>query len=510
MARPKKKVSKGKKAAEPESVAVSEAPVSVVEPATVTKPPAVVEPSAPESSVAELPKEEESEPEVADELPTNDEGVQENQGDDDDSQPAEDGETFTSSEPDSVPAAPKAPKAAKKASAKGKSKGKQDAEEEFLAFVGSMKEHWKGSLELGINLSTDGTPTMSTGNFGLDVATFGGLRRGRLYRFWGRPKSAKTGSALNVVEQFTSNHCARCFDHRLLCKCPGEFRYAKALYVDVEGRVSDNRPWAEKHGISMDRLVFVSPKGGEQVVDVADAVLRSNVGIGLVVVDSLAQMTAQAEVLKAAEKGMTIGRGAQLINSALRKWVCSIVSKDIASPTKPTVILINQIRNKTDGRGPPDVMPGGMGQGYASACDIKFTQRAAHYLKKNAKGGYDDKVVEFGDTGFRPGKDDAPNYFEIDYKVTESGICPPKRWGSFNYWLRAGHGRRVGDVDNLAKVWEYAKAYKFMEATKKGWKIDALEAKTQRELQESFVATPDVQDRVWNALVNKLTDPDAL
>src|SRR5690606_2864457 len=106
----------------------------------------------------------------------------------------------------------------------------------------------------------------------------------------------------------------------------------------------------------------VSPKGGEQVVDIADAALRSDVGIGLVIIDSIAQMSAQAEVTKAAEKGMTIGRNAMLVNSALRKWVCSIVSKDITSAKKPTIILINQIRNKTEAMGNPDVMPGGLGQ----------------------------------------------------------------------------------------------------------------------------------------------------
>ena len=123
---------------------------------------------------------------------------------------------------------------------------------------------------------------MSTGNFVLDRITYGGLRRGRVYRYWGRPKSAKTGSALNCAEAFTSNHCADCFDHRLLCKCKrSSFNYAKMMYVDVEGRISDNRPWIEAHGIHPKRIAMVAPKGGEQVVDMADAALRSNAGIGL-------------------------------------------------------------------------------------------------------------------------------------------------------------------------------------------------------------------------------------
>jgi len=387
---------------------------------------------------------------------------------------------------------------------KARRKKKGDDSDPFLAFLTAAKTRWPGAIERASALSTDGTPTMSTGNFGLDIATFGGLRRGRLYRFWGKPKSAKTGSALNCMEAFTSNHCAHCFDHRLLCKCSGEFEYAKGLFIDVEGRVSDNRPWAEAHGIDTDRLLFVSPKGGEQVVDIADAALRSDSGIGLIIVDSLAQMSSLSEVNKAAEKGQTIGRNAMLINSALRKWICSIVSKDIGSRQKPTIIVVNQIRNKTDGMGNPDTMPGGLGQEFASACDIKFSRRQYHYLISDGKGGYEDKVVKVGDGGFRPKEDDTADFVEVEYKITESGICPRGRFGSFNYWLRAAHGRRVGDVDNFTKLWDYSRTYGLLEKEKSGYKLAGLEAKTQRELEKLLEEAPDAQDQLWAQLVDML------
>lgn len=405
---------------------------------------------------------------------------------------------------DSTPAEPKAEPKVEPVKAEPEKKSKKKSEPDpFDAWMEAAKDKWKGSIETVDNLSPDGTPRMSTGNFVLDRIMYGGFRRGRIYRFWGRPKSAKTGSALNCAEYFTSNHCADCFEHRLVCKCNSkEFRYAKMMYVDVEGRVLDNRPWIEAHGIAPDRIAMVAPKGGEQVVDMADAALRSNVGIGLIIVDSIAQMTAEAERLKAAEKGMTIGRGAMLINSALRKWVCSIVSKDIKSTVKPTVILINQIRNKTDSMGNPDVMPGGLGQEFASACDVKFTKRQKHYLIANDKGGYDDKVVKFGDGGFSPEEDDTADFVEIECKVTESGICPAGRYGTFNYWQRAGHGRRAGDVDNVLWLWEYAKKYNVMEKLEKGgYRMVGLEARTQKELEAQFAASPDLQGAVWEKLI---------
>ena len=388
----------------------------------------------------------------------------------------------------------------------GRKKKSEKSVDPFDAWVVAAQERWPGSISKASDLPVDGTPTMSTGNFVLDRMTYGGLRRGRLYRFWGVYKSAKTGSALNCAEAFTSNHCGRCFDHRLKCKCPGDFVFAKCLYIDVEGRIADNRPWAEAHGIHPNRLAMVAPKGGEQVVDIADAALRSDAGIGLIVIDSLAQMTAIEEVTKAAEKGKTIGRNAMLINSALRKWVCSIVSKDIDSTRKPTIILINQIRKKTSAFGNPDVMPGGEGQGYASACDIKFTKRQKHYLMPDGKGGFVDKVVKFGGK-WKPGEDDTADFIEIEAKVTDSGICPPGRYGTFHYWMRPGHGRRAGDTDNTLWLWEYAKKYDLLKKKEKGqgYTLLTLEARTQKLMEGLFLEDLDVQEKVWSQLMEILS-----
>ena len=392
--------------------------------------------------------------------------------------------------------------AKKKAKKKAAKKAKEKKIDPFDAFAAAAEERWPGSVKKASELPVDGTPTMSTGNFVLDRMTYGGLRRGRLYRFWGIPKSAKTGSALNCVEAFTSNHCADCFEHRLKCECKGEFNYAKALYVDVEGRISDNRPWSEAHGIATERLLMASPKGGEQVVDIADAALRSDAGIGLVVIDSIAQMTSTDEVIKAAEKGKTMGRNAQLVNSALRKWVCSLVSKDITSTKKPTVILINQLRNKMSAFGNPDVMPGGMGQGYASACDIKFTKRQRHYLLPDGKGGFKDHQINYG-SKFKPGEDDTANFVEIEAKITDSGICPPGRYGTFNYWMLPGHGRRSGDTDNTLWLWEYAKRYELLKKSEEGqgYTLSGLEARTQKDMEKLFIDSVDAQEQVWITLM---------
>ncbi len=194
-----------------------------------------------------------------------------------------------------------------------------------------------------------------------------------------------------------------------------------------------------------------------------------------------------------------------LVNSALRKWVCSIVSKDISSRMKPTIICINQIRQKPSAFGNPDVMPGGMGMGYASACDIKFTKRQKHYLVPDGKGGFKDEVVKWQGK-FKPGEDDTASFIEIETKVTDSGICPPGRYGVFNYWMQAGHGRRIGDTDNVLWLWDYSKKHTLLRKKEKGqgYTLCGLEARTQKDMEKLFIESPDTQERVWSELMKIL------
>jgi len=373
----------------------------------------------------------------------------------------------------------------------------------FGAFKAAAQKKWAGNIGVASELNVK-VPRISFGNVALDIATFGGLAQGRMCRLFGMPKSAKTGTALNAAAE-VQNHCSVCM-RREECNCDNRSP-AGVLWVDAEGRSGDNLSWMLGHGFKHpDLLMIQQPPTGEQVVDLIDAAIRDeSAGFGVIVLDSIANVVSSAEINKATEDGGVMGRNAMLINSAMRKWTSSLNARGISGKAKPTIILLNQIRNKLDGYGSPDVVPGGLGQGFATSLDIKFTKRAVHYLVDDGNGKFTDKAAGGGAKGFTPDEDAIPDYAEIEFKVVESSMCPKGRYGTFNYWLRNAHGRRVGDPDNVERLFAYGKNYNLFTKTKEGYVWKDLKEPTQEKLEAALAASPEMQKAVWNEIVERLS-----
>lgn len=371
-------------------------------------------------------------------------------------------------------------------------------------FLNNAKKKWGDSVALASSLGKSKLPRISFGNIGLDIATFGGAPRGRMIRLWGQPKSAKTGSALNLVAEW-QNHCSVCFE-RGPCDCKNRQK-AVALWVDAEGRSLDNIEWMEAHGIDMNYLIVQRPPTGEQVIDMIDAALRDeSSGIGLIVLDSIAHVVSSKELNKATEDGEVMAVNAKLMNSALRKWTSALTARGLENKTRPTLVLLNQLRSKVDIFG-GDTMPGGRGLDFATSLDIKFTKKAQHYLINEGteeEPEWVDKVASGAPGSYKPKADDQPDYSEVEYKVTESSVCPKGRYGIFKYWTRATHGRRLGDPDNADRIFQYAKSYDMIQKAGGTWNLKNLKETTQDKLRESLFKDVKLQQQLWVELLERL------
>lgn len=397
-----------------------------------------------------------------------------------------------------VPAAPVA--------SKKQIKAMEKADSAFTAFVAKADKAWGGTVAVADELTKD-IPRISWGNIGLDIATYGGVPRGRIIRVFGKEKSAKSGSCWNLIACWQHQHCGICYE-RDPCEhgmMSGFDRpKAKALWIDAENRVKDMWYWPEGHGVDLSNLLVQAPPSGQHIVDFVDSAIREHgAGIGLIIVDSVANFTSQEEIKKATMKGRTAPVNALLLNKALRKWTAAQSELGVKATQVPTIVLINQMRKTMDAFASPEVLPGGEAQKYATSIDIRFARKKEHYLVEDKDGNIEDKVKAFG-SRWKPDPDDSPWYVEIDYRVTSSGICPNGRYGQFNYWTREGHGRRLGDPDNVDRMWEYARRLNLMEKAGKGYKLFNLETRTQQTMRESFYANAECQGYVWKAVVEKL------
>lgn len=209
--------------------------------------------------------------------------------------------------------------------------GKRQALDYALAQI--EKEYGKGAvMKLG-ETKTLQVDTISTGSLSLDLALgVGGLPRGRISEIFGPEASGKTTLAMHVVAE-------------------AQKKGGLCAFIDAEHAFDPE--YAKNLGINTDELLISQPDTGEQALEIAETLVRSN-AIDVLVIDSVAALVPKAEI--EGEMGeWQIGLQARLMSQALRK-LAGVVSK-----TKTVIIFINQIRMKIGVMfGNPETTPGGM------------------------------------------------------------------------------------------------------------------------------------------------------
>jgi len=378
------------------------------------------------------------------------------------------------------------------------------------------EKRWTKSIIRASDMPSREYPRISTGNFALDIATFGGWPRGRISRAWGTPRSTKSGSCLNTITAW-QKHCAYCFA-RGPCKCSHR-RPAGTLIADLENKLADSLmiDWMTDHGIDMSAVLFQRPDSGNEVIDLVDMAIRQ--GIGLVIVDSIAHMVSRAEIEKPTEDGELPGRSAKLVNKAMRKWVIALSQRGFEDVNKvPTIIIINQIRG-TLSQYIPETLPGGKGQNFATSLDIRFSSSKSKWRFRSVKSDGTFTDLKKSDMEGAKKLDATPDYQEVDYRVTTSSCCPPGRSGTYRYWLKNTHGRRKGDPDNAASVWMYAKRYGLLTTGKEGrclkipegWAQNDEERETEfcngrinDDVMQNFRNDDKAQQKLWDVFIREL------
>ncbi|MFL6262126.1 MAG: recombinase RecA [Thermoanaerobaculia bacterium] len=191
---------------------------------------------------------------------------------------------------------------------------------------------------------------ISTGSISVDHAIgIGGFPRGRVVEVYGPESSGKTTLALSVVGQ-------------------AQKRGGIAAFIDAEHAL--DAEYATKLGVDIDNLLVSQPDNGEQALEIAEMLVRSN-AVDVVVIDSVAALVPKAE-LEGEMGDSHVGLQARLMSQALRK-LTAIVSK-----SKTCLIFINQIREKIGVMfGNPETTTGGRALKFYSSVRIDIRRIAA-------------------------------------------------------------------------------------------------------------------------------------
>ncbi len=187
-----------------------------------------------------------------------------------------------------------------------------------VALAQIEKQFGKGAvmkLDDRAKLTVESIPT---GSLALDLALgVGGIPKGRIVEIYGPESSGKTTLALHMIAEIQKQN-------------------GLAAFIDAEHAFDPE--YAKNLGINTDDLLISQPDTGEQALEIAETLVRSN-GVDVIVIDSVAALTPRAEI--EGDMGDShMGLQARLMSQALRKLTGAI------SRSNATVIFINQIRMK--------------------------------------------------------------------------------------------------------------------------------------------------------------------
>jgi len=316
-----------------------------------------------------------------------------------------------------------------------------------LALTQIEKQFGKGSIMKMDGQARVDVDAIPSGSIALDIALgVGGIPRGRVIEIFGPESSGKTTLTLSIIHQVQK-------------------KGGVAAFIDAEHAF--DAQYAAKIGVKLEDLLVSQPDTGEQALEIAETLTRSN-AVDLVVIDSVAALTPKAEI--EGEMGDShMGLHARLMSQALRKLTA------VTSKSHTCLIFINQIRMKIGVMfGNPETTTGGNALKFYSS--VRIDLRRIETLKRG------DEV--YGN--------------RVRAKIVKNKVAPPFKEAEFEIHFDEG-------ISYMADLMDLAMKYNIVDKSGAWFSYEGERLSQGRDnLKKYLQENPKVAQKIEKAVMEKV------